>query len=133
MSSVNFVIVEPEISYPEFIGLLTQQFPVIADDVLDESYEDLPHLQVSFLAKYANHCLATNQLAEFGRTIHFFQQMVDKVDSLVENALYVSFLEYLEIGGQSEQCKLARSLLSPEQLETWVALQKFWGISPDIG
>jgi hypothetical protein len=132
MSAMNFIIVKPEITYPEFIRLLTEQFPSVAADVLDESYRDLPHLQVSFLAAYANQCLATDQLAEFGRAIRFFQQTVDKVDSLVENALSVSFLEYLEIGGQSESSKLARSLLTPEQLATWVALQKFGGISPDI-
>lgn len=58
--------------------------------------------------------------------------MVNKVDSLVEDALYVSFLEYLKIGGGSEKCRAARSLFTPEQIEIWVALQKFWGISPDI-
>lgn len=125
MSKVNFIIVKPEITYPEFIRLLTEEFPAIAADVLDEFSKDLPHLQVSFLAAYANQCLVTDQLAEFGRTIRLFQQMVDKVDNLVENALYVSFLEHLEIGGHSERSKLARSLLTPEQLATWVALQNF--------
>jgi hypothetical protein len=89
-------------------------------------------LQVSFLANYANKCLADDQLAEFSRTVSFFQQMVNKVDSLVENALYVSFLQYLEIGGSSAKCKAARSLFSSAQIETWVALQKFWRIVPDI-
>lgn len=51
MNNVNFIIVQQEVSYPEFIQMLVKQFPTLAEDVLDEFYEDLPHLQVGLLAK----------------------------------------------------------------------------------
>lgn len=121
MSTVNFVIVkkEPETTYPEFIRLLTEQFPVIADDVLDESRSDLIYLQVSCLTDYANACLRNNQSSEFARAVEFFQQTVEKADILTEDALYLNFLGDLQMGENIPVEYAARELLKPEYLKFW--------------
>jgi hypothetical protein len=71
MSTVNFVIVKPEISHADFVRLTAEKFPVIAEDIQDESYDSLIHLQVACLKRYANECLVANNLAEFERILRF--------------------------------------------------------------
>jgi hypothetical protein len=129
MSKVNLVPMQPEITRPSFIRLLAERFPAIASDVLDEDYAGLLHLQVSFLADYANDCLAAGRLDELRRVVDFFQEMVTKKDGEVENALYVSFLEHVEMAGDSKNCRLARSFFTPTHLEAWVALRKWLGLA----
>jgi hypothetical protein len=119
MSSVNFVIVEPEISYPEFIRLLTEQFPTIKSAVLDASRSDLIYLQVSCLTDYANACLKNNQSSEFARAVDFFQQTVEKADRLTEDALYLNFLGDLQMSDNNPVGCAARALLKPEYLRFW--------------
>ena len=50
---MKFKIAKTQLSTPEFLQLLVEQFPAIKDDVLDEDYKGLITLQVKFFTKYA--------------------------------------------------------------------------------
>ena len=93
---MNFKILKPDITRQEFLETLIQQFPNVKDEVLDEDYKDLIHLQVAVLARYANDQIKSKRLDEAKRIFNFFEKVIDKVDSKTENALYVSFLEHVE-------------------------------------
>jgi hypothetical protein len=120
---MNFIIVKPELSQADFLQLLIMHFPSLEADVLDDT--GLIHLQVASLARYANDCLATARLDELQRVFEFFHQTIEKVDSATENALYVSFLEHVEMGGDAFINQEARKLLKPEYLKTWEGLQNW--------
>lgn len=132
MSSVNFSIIKPEVSHAEFIQLMVEQFPAVAEDALDEEWTDLIHLQVGCLARYANECVSTNDLPEFNRILQFVDHLLPKVDSALDNALYVSFIENLHLDGSLPTRRAARALLPAHFREFYVGIQQFWGISPDI-
>lgn len=121
-SKVNFVIVQPPFSREAFLQLLAEEFTAIAEAVLDEDYAGLIHLQVSPMARHANEVIQTGQFDELKRLFDFFHHVVTKVDSVVENALFVSFLEHIDMAGESEKAKHARRLLPAEHLPVWQAL-----------
>jgi hypothetical protein len=121
---MKFSISKPRISREEFLQLLTEQFPAITPELQDEDYQGLIHLQVACLTRYANHCLAIRRLDEFRRVIDFFHQTIEKVDATTENALYVSFLEHLEMDGDNQIAKEAQRLLKPEYLKIWESLRR---------
>ncbi len=116
-TKMNFVIVKPRISQEEFIKYLIEQFPMLKSELQDEDYQELIYLQIACLTRYANNCLSVGRLDELKRIFDFFQQTVDKVDSETENALYVSFLEHLEMDADNDNAREARKLLKPEHLK----------------
>jgi hypothetical protein len=120
---MNFIIVKPELSQADFLQLLIMHFPSLEADVLDDA--GLIHLQVASLARYANDCLTMARLDELQRVFEFFHQTIEKVDSATENALYVSFLEHVEMGGDAFINQEARKLLKSEYLITWEGLQNW--------
>ncbi len=122
---MNFIIVKPSITQEEFLNRLTEAFPEISDEVLDEDYAGLIHLQIACLAKYANQLIQHGRFDTLGSVFRFFSDTVDKVDSLTENALYVSFLEHVEMDGDSAKAREARALLLPKHLTAWKALRQW--------
>lgn len=113
----------PELTQAAFLTSLVTQFPSLASEVFDEDYEGLIHLQVSCLTRYANACFATARLDELARVIRFFESTVERVDSSTENALYVSFLEHLELEGETEKARKAPQLLPPHYRQIWQTLR----------
>ena len=120
---MNFVIIRPEISQEEFLRHLIEQFPALKSEVEDDDYQGLIHLQVACLARYANTCVAAGKIDEVSRILDFYHQMVEKVDTSTENALYVSFLEHLELDADNN-AKEAKKLLKPKYLNIYQELRK---------
>ena len=79
---------------------------------------------MGFWATYINNRVAAGQFEEVRKAIHYFQQTVERVDPVIENALYVSFLEHLEFDGSTLNARKARSMLSPAYLHIWQELRK---------
>ncbi|CAN5445405.1 hypothetical protein BH11BAC3_BH11BAC3_42450 [soil metagenome] len=117
---MNITIVKSKITTGEFLKYLIEYFPEVKEDVLDPDYTGLIYLQISALARYANDCTNIKRFDELKRAIDFFEITVDKVDSVTENALYVSFLEHLEFKGLNET--EIKKYLKPNHFETWKGL-----------
>lgn len=122
-SNVNFVIVKPLLSQEDFLRSLVEQFPELAHEVLDEEYVGLIHLQMGCVARYANALIQQSKFDTLERLFNFFHNTVEKVDSSTENALYVSFLERIEMNEDSAKSREAQKLLQPEYLRVWRELQ----------
>lgn len=126
MSDVNFIIAKPEVSQADFLRRATEHFPALADDMLDEGWAGLIHLQVACITRYANDCLANNNLGEFERMLRFVDQVQPKVDSHLDNALHVSFVEMLELDGDNSTKQAGLQLLSPWQLKCYLDAGVFY-------
>ena len=122
-STVNFIIVKPLLSQAAFLQSLAEQFPELAPEVLDEDYAGLIHLQMGCMARYANQLIKQARFDTLEKLFGFFQSSVDKVDSSTENALYVSFLEHIEMDGDDEKSTAAQQLLQSKHLQVWRELQ----------
>ncbi len=118
---MKFKIIKSDISRSEFLGILSEQFPEIKEEIEDEDYKDLIHLQVAIFARYANDQLERKRHDELHRIFDFFEKVITKVDSRTENALYVSFLEHVELEklNKNEIC----SLLKHPHYEIWKQLR----------
>lgn len=89
----------------------------------DEDYQGLIHLQIACLTRYTNTCVAAGRIDEAGRILDFFHQTVEKVDTTTENALYVSFLEHLELDANNKNAQEAKKLLPPKYLDIYQELR----------
>lgn len=121
---MKFKIIKSEITTDEFLDLLTQQFPAIKEEVLDEDWNGLIHLQVACFYRYANQCIISGRLYEVRRCFDFFEKTIEKVESRTENALYVSFLEHLDMAGVERNKAESRNLLNTKYLKIWEQLTK---------
>lgn len=119
---MKFQIVKPELTADEFLQLLVDYFPVTKDEVFDPDYVGLIHLQVGGFANYTNKCIETKRFDELKKIFDFFEATVNKVNTTVENALYVSFLEHVEFKGLNE--KEIKKYLNADLFKTWTQLRK---------
>ncbi len=108
---MKFSIVKPKISQSEFLKMISDHFPETTEEINDPDYEGLIYIQVGILAKYTNDCIAKYRMDEVQKVFQFFDTVIAKVDSETENALFVSFLEHLEMDGVSQREKDALKLL----------------------
>ena len=118
-----FKIVKTKIDRDELLTLLAEQFPEIEEELFDEDYAGLIHLQIGLLANYTNENIEKNRFDEIQRIFDFFSAVVDKVDSMTENAFYVSFLEHLNMDGNSDKEKQALKLLPNKFLQEYRILR----------
>lgn len=118
---MKFKIVKPSISKNEFLRIISEQFPEIKAEIEDEDYKYLIHLQVAVFTRYANEQLKRGKHYDVDRVFNFFEKVIDKVDSSTENALYVSFLERVELEQLNEN--EIRSLLKESNYEVWKQLR----------
>lgn len=121
---MKFKIIKSAITTDEFLDLLTQQFPSIKEEVFDDDWKDLIHLQVACFYRYTNQCIISGRLDEVRRCFDFFEKTIEKVDNRTENALYVSFLEHLDMAGSEINKAESRKLLSTKYLKIWEQLTK---------
>ncbi|KYG75949.1 MULTISPECIES: DUF7674 family protein [Roseivirga] len=122
---MNFIIVKPQLSKEELIELIIKEFPPTKEDILDEIYEGLIHLQVGVLADYTNQCIQKSRFDEVSRIFQFFDAVIDKVDSETDNAFYVSFLEHIDMDDGSNKQNEAIKLLPKKYLEAYKGLRNF--------
>lgn len=122
---MNFTIIKPQLSKEELIELIIKEFPSTEEDILDEIYEGLIHLQVSVLADYTNQCIQNARFDEVARVFKFFDAVIDKVDSETDNAFYVSFLEHIDMDDGSNKQNEALKLLPKKYLEAYNRLRNF--------
>ena len=73
---MNFIIVKPQLSKEELIELIIKEFPPTKEDILDEIYEGLIHLQVGVLADYTNQCIQKSRFDEVSRIFQFFDAVI---------------------------------------------------------
>ncbi|PAW94196.1 hypothetical protein CKK33_12150 [Mucilaginibacter sp. MD40] len=126
---MKFKIYQTQLSTQEFLQLLVEQFPAVKDDVLDEDYEGLITLQVKFFTKYANNCISAGRLDEVRRVFEFFEAVLGKVNSDINNALHVTFLKRLDLDDDNVNAREARKLIKPEHLSIFRELGK-WSNKP---
>ena len=120
---MNFKIVKPEISRDELLTLLAEQFPEIEEELFDEDYAGLIHLQIGLLANHTNENIEKARFDEIQRIFDFFSVVIEKLDSTTENAFYVSFLEHRNMDGNSEKAKQALKLLPNKFLPEYRTLR----------
>jgi hypothetical protein len=89
-----------------FINELITAFPEIKDEVLDEDWIGLIHLQISCLTRYTQKAIEANDVSKALKCFEFVNSIIDQVSFKIENALVVSWVFHLTFQNNTELYKL---------------------------
>ncbi|KQM75258.1 hypothetical protein ASE74_20785 [Pedobacter sp. Leaf216] len=96
----------------EFIKILINAFPEIKEDVLDEDNDGLITLQIGYFKRFAQKAIDENNSGKIKKCFKFIDDTIGKVDSRLENAIYLSFLRKLDFDKNPN----AKKILSKKML-----------------
>jgi len=78
-----------------FIEELVNTFPEIKEEVLDEDWAGLIHLQVGDFMRFTQKAIDSNDASTALKCFQFVDENINKVGSKVENALVISWVFHL--------------------------------------
>ena len=89
------------------IQRIESQFPEIRDELHDETWEGLLHLQISVFARLTQRAIDDGDRARFKKACDLFADLFTQADPELVNALNVSYLEHLEFNDDGTQRRWA--------------------------
>ena len=103
------------------VEMLIEEFPGLEEDITDENWAGLVHLEASSFARYTQRQVDQGDKVELKRCFEVARKLVLEGDESIENAMHVSYLEHLNL----RDGKIARSWaldLLPEPLSSGYSL-----------
>ncbi len=79
----------------QLVDTLIDAFPDIRDDITDDTWSGLVHLEVSCFTRYTQAQIDAENRSELRRCFELARQFMLHGDSIVVNAMHVSYLEHL--------------------------------------
>lgn len=113
------------IEHEQFIVLLRERFPDVADSV-DEGIVGLLHLEVAALGRAAIDAIREGDRRVVAEHFAFVDELYRHGDADLQDAIPVSYLELIDFKGRKARSMKARELLTQPLLEAVEALEKFW-------
>jgi hypothetical protein len=90
----------PTIDSAHLVETLESAFPSIRADLHDETWDGLLHMQVAVFAEYTQAQIDAHDVRELRRCFEVARQFMLHGDPSVNNAMYVSYLEHLNLRDQ---------------------------------
>jgi hypothetical protein len=113
------------IDHPKFIAMLTERFPAIANSI-DDCSQGLLHLEMATLARATQAAIDQQDKDTVLQHFGFIDEVFLDANADVKNAVYVSYLENLELFGQKARSANARDLLPPRLQQALAELEEHW-------
>ena len=104
------------INRAQMVALLIAEFPDIEDDITDETWVGLTHLEVSSFRRYTQAQIDDRNEAELERCFRVARKLMMDGDGEIENAMHVSYLEHLNLRDGKAPRSWAIALM-PEPLQ----------------
>jgi replicative DNA helicase len=108
----------------EFINMLIDRFPEIAEDI-DESSQGLLHLEMQALARAAQAAISAENIDSVSKHFEFIDEVFRRGDQEVKNAVCVSYLELIRFDGRRAKRIKARNMLSQALKTASIELEKY--------
>ena len=102
-------------SHSDFTRRVLAEFPEIRPEIEDS--DGLLHIEIGVLAEHAQSAKGRADWSTYERCMRLIDELFVSPDPQLENAIYVSFLEYLDFNGK--RGAKAWSLLSPRLQAGW--------------
>jgi len=110
----------------EFSRKLRESFPELTDELNDPVWAGLLHLETAVLARFAESAITRCDYAALDRCYEFAAEAVALKDESVENAICVSFLEYILLDARTAEEREAERRL-PDVLRALLTdLREHW-------
>ncbi len=96
--------------WKEYFQEMEKEFPGLVEE-LNWHEGDLIHPKMEVFSRYTNQQIKDGNDKELIRCFHFHEQRLGKIDSELENAIYVSYCETLLLENEEEVLKEKRELM----------------------
>jgi hypothetical protein len=97
----------------EFMAAMRAEFPDLVDELDDETWRGLLHVEMGCFARYTMAAVDSGDRAAVTKCFHFARRAWTDGDHDVQNALAVSYLEHLNFADGKVPREWAFSLLAP--------------------
>lgn len=85
------------ISRERLVEEIVEAFPSLESDIRDETWAGLLHLEVSSFSRYTQKQIDSGDRLELKRCFELARRFLLQGDDAVKNAMYVSYLEHLNL------------------------------------
>lgn len=113
------------ISHQQFIELLLAEFPGLRSEVQDETWAGLLHLETACFGRYTQSAIDNHDVENLRRCFDFATRIFQDADAEVKNALYVSYLENLDLEDGKAQRAWAVKMMPPLLKEGWIEINDY--------
>jgi hypothetical protein len=108
----------------QFVAMLTERFPAVADDI-DECARESLYMEMASLARATQRAISDEDKAAVKEYFAFVGEVFRRAGPEVKNAVFVSYLEALSFDGRRAKSIRARELLSPQLQEGLRGLEAY--------
>jgi hypothetical protein len=113
------------ISHEHFIEQLLTEFPELQTEVLNETRAGLLHLETACFARHTQAAIDNHNVEVLQRCFCFAMRIFQDADADVKNAMYVSYLEHLNLENGKTQRAWALKMMPPLLKEGWIEIHKY--------
>lgn len=107
------------------IRFLESKFPHLSDDLHDEAFEGLLHVQMNVFSRYAQSVIDSGDKERWEQITKAFLEVRSDCQLDVLNALNVSFLEHLHFGDGKQQRSWAYSAMPQQMRKAWKQMEAY--------
>ena len=111
------------LGHKEFTPALIEAFPEVREEVEDEVFSGLLHLEMACFARYTQAAIDAGDYERIRVCFEFADRFFRAADDELKNAFYVSYLEHLYFGRSSGE--RTKSLMPPALLEGWHEIMRY--------
>jgi hypothetical protein len=105
-----------------FLNELVNAFPEIREDVYDKDWMGLISLQVGCFKRYTQKAIDTNNIPVALKCFQFVEEIINKVEFDIENALVISWISHLSFTKNEN----LYSQFPPDLKEIFIKLQQHY-------
>ena len=111
------------LGHREFTPALIEAFPELREEVEDEVFSGLLHLEMACFARHTQAAIDAMDDERLGKCYEFADRFFRAADDELKNAFYVSYLENLSFGRPGGET--AKSLMPPTLREGWHEIMRY--------
>jgi phage-related baseplate assembly protein len=112
-----------QIDHTRFLELLIARFPTVADNI-DDISRGLLHPEMATLARATQAAIQQRDFVTVTEHFAFMDDVLKAASSEVENAVYVSYLENIDLDSTDDRFEQARSILPAALPQALVELEE---------
>ncbi len=107
------------------VDRIEREFPDLADDLHDEDWDGLIHLQVSVFSRCVQAAIDQGDNETFDRASRLFVELFENGDPALVNALNVSLLEHLDFHDGKRKRQWAYLSMPPKMRSAFDAMAEY--------
>jgi len=107
----------------QFVSALKEEFPEVREEVEDEIWTGLLHLEMACFARFTQDAIEQGDFDRLKQCFDFAARFYETADPNLKNAFYDSYLEYLDFN--SPNGSKAEGLLPTVLRQAWLEINEY--------